>query len=240
MNPFSKSPEARARRRQRDLQRWSEPPTSWWGRFRAWSNMLLQDHGVFRLIYPNYHRLGKTGARSAQPSPGLLARFAREGGRTVISLRGGMLFGSLPLEILACEKLGLTFTRVRVRSRELPSREEFRELVRTMREAEAPVLYHCKSGADRAGFVSVLHMHLIEGQPLEQALGQLSARYGHFKHAKTGILDRFYETCLAETAESGMGLEEWVETRYDPAAIKAGFRSTGPMSWVVEKILRRE
>ncbi|GIX13058.1 MAG: protein-tyrosine-phosphatase [Paracoccaceae bacterium] len=201
--------------------------------------MLLADHGIFRLVWPNYHWLSPRAARSAQPSPGLIRRFAREGGRSVISLRGGLMFGSLPLEIEACAEAGLSFTRITARSRQLPSREEFAELVAVMRAAEPPVLYHCKSGADRAGFVSVLHMHLIEGQPLPQAMRQLSWRYGHLRHAKTGILDRFFETYLAE-AEPGEGLEDWVRHRYDPARVAAGFRPMLAPAILVDRILRRE
>lgn len=202
--------------------------------------MLVADHGILRLVYPNYHWLSPRAARSAQPSPGLIRRFAREGGRTVVSLRGGLMFGSLPLEIEACAAAGLAFRRIQVRSRGLPSRDEFALIVRTMREVAPPVLYHCKSGADRAGFVSVLHMHLIEGQPLEQALSQLSLRYGHVRQARTGILDAFFETYAAETAGTGVGLEAWVATRYDPGAIRAAFGSRGWANWLVDRVLRRE
>ena len=126
-----------------------------------------------------------------------------------------------------------------VRSRQLPSAQEFQALIRTMREVQPPVLYHCKSGADRAGFVSVLHMHLIEGQPLRQAMSQLSLRFGHFSRAKTGVLDRFFETYLDE-ARPGQDLESWVESDYDPGRIAAEFRPGYGLSWIVDRILRRE
>jgi protein tyrosine phosphatase (PTP) superfamily phosphohydrolase (DUF442 family) len=236
---FRSDSDSRAARRARDLERWSRPPATRGERIGAWANMLLADHGIFRMIYPNYHWLSPRAARAAQPSPGLIRRFAREGGRSVISLRGGLMFGSLPLEIEACAEAGLSFTRITARSRQLPSREEFAALVAAMRAAEPPVLYHCKSGADRAGFVSVLHMHLIEGQPLAQALSQLSLRYGHVRQAKTGVLDCFFETYLAE-AQPGEGLEDWVRERYDPARIAAGFRPALGAGWLVDRVLRRE
>lgn len=229
---------SRIQRRARDAARWSDPPEGWWQRLAAWTNMLIADHGIFRLLYANYHWLSPRAARSAQPSPGLIRRFAREGGRSVISLRGGLMFGSLPLEIEACAAAGLTFQRITARSRQLPSREEFKEIVATLRAAEAPVLYHCKSGADRVGFVSVLHMHLIEGQPLAQAIEQLSLRYGHVRAAKTGILDHFFATYLKEA--DGESLEEWVTTRYDPERVAKGFRPSIGAGWIVDWILRRE
>ncbi|MEM9049087.1 MAG: sulfur transferase domain-containing protein [Pseudomonadota bacterium] len=235
---FRPDPASRIQRRERDAARWSEPPRGWSGRLGAWANMLIADHGIFRLIYANYHWLSPRAARSAQPSPGLIRRFAGAGGRSVISLRGGLMFGSLPLEMEACAAAGLTFRRITARSRQLPSRTEFAEIVATMRTAEPPVLYHCKSGADRVGFVSVLHMHLIEGQPLREAIGQLSLRYGHIKAAKTGILDHFFETYLHEA--DGDSLEHWVATRYDPTRVAKSFRPGFGAGLLVDGLLRRE
>ncbi len=236
---LGKTPEGRLARRERDLARWTGPITGRWARLGAWINMLFVDHGIFRAIYPNFHWLSPRAARAAQPSPGLIRRFAAAGGRSVISLRGGLLFGSLPLEAEACAALGLGFQRLTVRSRALPRPEEFRALVAAMRAAETPVLYHCKSGADRAGFVSVLHMHLIEGQPLGQAMDQLSWRYGHFRSARTGVLDHFFRTYLAETG-GAVPLETWVDTLYDPARVQASFRPSGPLAWLVDRVLARE
>ena len=55
------------------------------------------------------------------------------------------------------------------------------------------MLMHCKSGADRAGLMSVLYRFLHEGVPLKEATQELSLKYGHFRQADTGILDYFFE-----------------------------------------------
>ena len=55
------------------------------------------------------------------------------------------------------------------------------------------IILHCKSGADRAGFVAALYLIVHEGRSVDEALRQLSARYGHFRFSKTGILDAFFE-----------------------------------------------
>lgn len=233
------APDPRLARKARAESRWSRPIRGPADRLVAWVNMLVVDHGLLRLLHPNYHWMTPRAARAAQPSPGLIRRFAREGGRSVLSLRGGMMFGSLPLEIEACAREGLSFRRIKVKSRQLPAREDFRAILAAMRAAEPPVLYHCKSGADRAGFVAVLHMHLIEGQPLRDALAQLSLRYGHVREAKTGLLDRFFEAYLEETGGS-IGLEDWVETAYDPARIAREFRAGGWANLLVDRLLRRE
>ena len=50
--------------------------------------MLFVDHGIFRLVYPNSHRLSDKAWRSAQPAPHQIRRFAKAGIRTIVNLRG--------------------------------------------------------------------------------------------------------------------------------------------------------
>ena len=40
-------------------------------------------------------------------------------------------------------------------------------------EIEYPAMMHCKSGADRAGVMSVLYMHFRQKKPISEALRQL-------------------------------------------------------------------
>ena len=51
-----------------------------WDRLKAWSNMLLTDHGVFRLLYLNRHQVTPNFWRAAQPAPGDI-KAAAEAGR---------------------------------------------------------------------------------------------------------------------------------------------------------------
>ena len=61
---------------------------------------------------------------------------------------------------------------------------------------------------------------------------QLTLRYGHFRFAKTGILDAFFERYRREGEAKGMPFLEWVERTYDPEALKRDFRpASGPTSW---------
>ncbi|MEL6584241.1 MAG: tyrosine-protein phosphatase [Pseudomonadota bacterium] len=212
------------------------------GRRTAWRDMLLNDHGLIRAVYPNRHRLGSHGWRAAQPSPKDVRFFAEQGVKTIISLRGGRQFGSLPLEMEACADAGVTFIVQRLFSRSLLPREELQEFIEVMRRVEKPVMYHCKSGADRAGFASALHMHLIEGVPVEEARGQLSLRYLHVKAAKTGVLDYFFEAFLDAKGTSDLTLEDWIATEYDHKALQADFasRGNGGLGWLVERVLGRE
>ena len=54
-------------------------------------DMLVIDHGVFRLFYVNRHRLGDRAWRSAQPAPHHIRALKRRGLRTIINLRGELI-----------------------------------------------------------------------------------------------------------------------------------------------------
>jgi protein tyrosine/serine phosphatase len=102
------------------------------------------------------------------------------------------------------------------------------------------VLFHCKSGADRAGMMATLYLHLHEGMELRRAMRQLSLFYGHVRQARTGVIDYFFERYLAETRGQAMPLLDWVERHYDPAELNATFRESGFARFVVNDLLRRE
>lgn len=227
------------RRRQRRIERWARPLESRWDRLRAWTNMIFVDHGFFRYVYLNLHPVGARAWRAAQPAPHHLRAFARRGGRTVVSLRGGQFFGSLPLEREACAAAGLAFHNFVLRSRSLPTREELAEAKRLFETIEYPALFHCKSGADRAGFMSALYLVLAEGRPVAEAKGQLSLRFGHVRQGKTGVLDAFFEAYERETS-GRIPLSEWIATGYDREAVIASHESSRLGRLVTDTVLRRE
>lgn len=239
LNRF-RSPETRNARRLARIARWNRPITSFGERVRAWINMLFVDHGIFRLIYLNLHEVAPGFYRSAQPVPHQLTRFARMGGRTVVYLRGGREHGSWQLEQEACESLGLKLEEFVVRSRGAPGREEMLRAGAFFSQLEKPVLVHCKSGADRAGFVSALYMLLVEKVSADEALKQLSWRYGHFRHAPTGILDAFFERYRDEGEKRGIPFETWIAEQYDPQALEREFRAGLISEIIVDRIMRRE
>jgi hypothetical protein len=58
------------------------------GRLASYVDMLFVDHGIIRLAYLNRHRLGPRAWRCAQPAPHHIRKFAQQGVRTIINLRG--------------------------------------------------------------------------------------------------------------------------------------------------------
>ena len=103
-----------------------------------------------------------------------------------------------------------------------------------------PALMHCKSGADRAGLGAALYRILHLGHPVEAAMAELGWKYGHFKRAKTGVLDFFFATYVARNRQSPIGFLEWVDTEYNRLDMHNRFRAEGWASLIVDKVLHRE
>lgn len=205
-----------------------------------WADMLLVDHGLFRLAYLNLHRLGSNAWRSAQPAPNQIAHIARLGVRTIVNLRGPRWCGSYWLEQQACHRHGIRLVDYQVRSRAAPSRAEVlgaRDLFRTL---QGPVLLHCKSGADRAGLMSTLYLIAVEGVPVSEARAQLALRFGHIRQSDTGVLDHFFECYLEADAQSPIAFFDWVENVYDADEVKRSFAAAGWANLITNRILRRE
>jgi protein tyrosine/serine phosphatase len=206
----------------------------------SYLDMLLVDHGIFRMAYANVHRISDRAWRSAQPAPHHIERFARSGIRTIVNLRGERQCGSYWLEQEACVRHGLKLVNFQIRSRAAPTREELAGARRLFQEIEYPILMHCKSGADRAGLMSVLYRFVHEGVPLKEAKKELSLRYGHIRQAHTGILDYFFEKYLEDNAKRPMPFFDWVDNVYDPDELKRTFQSKGWANRIVDSVLRRE
>ena len=217
------------------------------GRRRAWRELMLGDHGALRKFYDNTHEVvaGKMW-RTYQPSPAHLRRWKERGVKTVINLRGDKPSGFLHLEREACAALGLDLRTFHVFSREAPSRETLYGARDLFQSIAYPAVMHCKSGADRAGLMAALFLFLHEGRPLDEALEQLSFRYGHIRRAKTGVLDYAFVRYIEFAKANNYALDDqgaffnWIDARYDPAAMKAAFK---PAPWGVllaDVILRRE
>ncbi len=239
INRFLK-PETRYARRMARIARWDRPLDGPAGRARAWVNMLLVDHGVFRLAYLNKHRVSDRLWRSAQPAPHQLARLKAEGVRTVVNLRGGREHGSWQLQKDACDRLGIHLVEFVVRSRGAPDRETLLSAKAFFDTIEYPAVLHCKSGADRAGFVAALYLVVFEGKSLDEAQRQLSMRFGHFRFSKTGILDAFFDLYRRDGEAKGIPFLTWIETRYDPEDLERNFRPSFWSHLLVDKIMRRE
>lgn len=204
-------------------------------------DLAIIDHGVFRFIYANRHKVSDKVWRSAQPAPSAIALFARRGVRTIVNLRGDRDCGSYRLERAACLRHGIELVDFKAaRARAAPDRAFFHDARALFESIEYPMAMHCKSGADRAGLMSALYLIFQEGRPVEEARRALSLRYGHIRQARTGILDAVFESYLAHNKVSPSGFLDWIDNHYDPALLTERFRSRRWGNFVVDGILRRE
>jgi len=211
-------------------------------RLRAFFDMWLVDHGFIRDLYCNIHRVDAKVWRGAQPSPRHLRWAKRQGIRTIVNLRGRREdCGSYILEREACETLGLTLVDFPIRSRSPLDRETLKAAVALFDRVDYPVLLHCKSGADRAGFMATLYQFTQAGIPLQDAMRrQLSPAFGHIRQAKTGVIDFFFESYLAADRQRKIAFLDWVEQDYQRDRLDAAFKEDWRWGIIVNYVLRRE
>lgn len=233
------------------IEGWAEAPPAVpltpWKRLLGQLDFWLVDHGFLRALYANRFALDGPFYRSNQPSQQQIRWLAEHVGiKTIINLRGyNPTQGRYQLEAEACEAWEIALINTRVHSRGLPTARQINLLKDLIDHMRLPALAHCKSGADRAGFFAVLYCHFRLGQPIAEAARQLHWRYGHFKSAKTGILDHFFETYLvaAQSAQNqgeALAFIDWVNTAYDREAMEQNFKPRGFANFWVDWILRRE
>lgn len=205
----------------------------------AWVDMLVVDLGLLRLPVNRPEEVVPGVWRSNQPAPWRLKRLADQGFHSVLNLRGESQSGSFHLERHYCEQYGLGLTSVRLSSRRPPQIDRLLQVVNTLNQAPKPLLLHCKSGADRAGLIAAIAV-LLAGEDVNLARTQLSLKYFHIKQASTGMMDHVIETYIKAHAETGVTFQEWVTHEYDPAKVAASFHSSGLLTFLVDRVLRRE
>lgn len=215
--------------------------TSTPGRNRAERELILGDHGFLRETFQNLHAISDEMWRSNQPNPRQIAEHVRlRGIKTIINLRGPSTRGYYLLEQEACAENGVELIDFQVFSRDTPTVEKVLEAKALFDRIEYPALMHCKSGADRAGLMSVLYMVFRMGEPVSTAISQLSKRYLHMREGKTGLLDAFFDTYLAAERATVIGFEDWLTTEYDRIKVKEDFLKSGRAKWRLDSLLGRE
>ena len=187
------------------------------------------------------HRVSDRLWRSAQPAPHQLAWYKAQGVRTVVNLRGGREHGSWQLQKEACDRLGLTLVDFVVRSRAAPDRRVDSRRQGLLRR-RSTIRRCCTASRAPTGPASSPRSTSSSTRAgrSEEALRQLSLRYGHFRFAKTGILDAFFERYREEGEAQGVAFLDWVERIYDPDALEREFRPRFWSDFIVDRIMRRE
>lgn len=210
------------------------------GRTKAHLDLWIVDHGFCRIFWLNRRRVSPKMERSGYLLPYHIRSLPRRGVRTLVNLRGYNDSGWYHVEVDACHRAGLEFVDFGVRSRAAPRKADIFGAEQLFDTIRYPAVMHCKSGADRAGLMSVLYLMLHERRPVEEAMRHLHWQYGHVRHAKTGIIDYFFERYRRDNARAPIDFLDWVDRVYDPEELTRCFGSSGWANLLIDGVLRRE
>ncbi len=152
----------------------------------------------FLQISGNFHTV-ETGKlyRSAQPSGSGIRAYAQSLGiKSVLNLRGrhpGEAW--YDDEIGVSNELGLFHADLALSATRELTDAQLKELEIVLRDAPAPILVHCKGGADRTGLAAALFELNIQKRPVDKAAAQLSWVYGHWPYfwSRSAAMDRSFE-----------------------------------------------
>jgi protein tyrosine/serine phosphatase len=210
------------------------------GRKKAERDFWWSDHAFLRANFQNAHQISPRMWRTNQPSPAQLAVWKDKGIKTIINLRGDTDTSYTALEKEACARLGLDLIFLPTESRGGPYVDRLLKARQAFDTMAYPALMHCKSGADRAGLMSVFFLYLYEGVPLAQARQQLDYKYLHVSAGKTGVLGFFWDEWAKVEATGRTDFWTWLTTEYNRDALMAAFKPTAFGSWLTDRLLKRE
>jgi len=118
--------------------------------------------------------------RSAQLQEGLGTVLRQNRIATVLNLRGGSDRDPwYRNEVEATGEAGADFYDFPLKPNRKPTRAELLALVDLFERCRYPILFHCKSGADRTGMVSGLYLMTRADTPPEEAVKAFSIVHSH-------------------------------------------------------------
>lgn len=181
------------------------------------------DHAFLRILWTNFFEIAPGVYRSNQPTHARFKKYAAMGIKTVINLRGEDKRAQYLFERESCEALGLTLVNAKLWARSAAKRHRIAHVIDVLRAAERPMMFHCKSGADRAGFVAAMYLMVFEGKSVAEARKMLGLKYIHLKNTKTGVQDYILDVYDARNKRDPIGFEQWIRTEYAGGAIQKAY-----------------
>ncbi|MEO1958224.1 MAG: dual specificity protein phosphatase family protein [Nautiliaceae bacterium] len=201
---------------------------------REFFKVISEEHNFLNLFWFNFHKVDNGVYRSAQLTPWRLKKMIKKYGiKTIINLRGNNKNYLYKREKEICEEMGVEYYSVSLLSRspEKIRKEELEKLVNILKNAKKPLLFHCKAGADRTGFVAVL-WHILKGRDKEWAIKkELRLKYLYLPWSKAGKIKRVFELY------DGGDFVEWFDKNRDKFK---EFKSSKFGDFLADKVLRKE
>ena len=203
---------------------------------REFLRIITEEHNFINLFWTNFHKVDEGVYRSAQLTPWKLKKLIKKYKiKTIINLRGNHKNYLYQKEKEICAKFGVDYYTISLSSRS-PHKiriEELKKLINLLKNAKKPLLFHCKAGADRTGFVAVLY-HILNGKDKKEAIKkELNLRYAYIDFSKAGRIKKLFE--LYDEKEDF--LEWFVKNR---EKIENSYKSNKLADFIYDKILRRE
>ncbi|WP_456470105.1 tyrosine-protein phosphatase [Caminibacter sp.] len=197
--------------------------------------ILTEEHNFLNLFWVNFHKVDDGVYRSAQILPWRLKKIIKKYGiKTIINLRGDNKNYLYRLEKKICKEMGVEYHTVSIKSRkpESVSKEEYIKLEKILKTSKKPLLFHCKAGADRTGFVAVL-WHLLQGRDKNWAIKkELRLKYMYLPWSKAGKIKKIFEFYDGKS-----DFVEWFDKNRDKFK---EFKSNSLADFISDKVLRKE
>ena len=206
------------------------------GRFWARIHYHLFDHAFLRVFWTNHKEIAPGVFRSNQPTEWRFISYHAKGLRSVLNLRGWDVYAHYQYEERICQKLGMRLENIKLNARNAPQSEAINAIVDCLGKMEKPLLFHCKSGADRAGLVSAIYLMVYEGASVQEAMKQLSFRHVHVDFTATGVLDYFLWTFEERLNLGNIAFLDWVNSEYDPETLQEAFEKRRPLAETLESM----
>ena len=206
------------------------------GRFWARIHYHLFDHAFLRVFWTNHKEIAPGVFRSNQPTEWRFISYHAKGLRSVLNLRGWDVYAHYQYEERICQKLGMRLENIKLNARNAPQSADINAVVDCLGKMEKPLLFHCKSGADRAGLVSAIYLMVYEGVSVQEAMKQLSFRHVHLDFTATGVLDYFLRTFEERLNHGNIAFLDWVNSEYDPATLQEAFEKRRPLAETLESM----
>ncbi len=206
------------------------------GRFWARIHYHLFDHAFLRVFWTNHKEIAPGVFRSNQPTEWRFISYHAKGLRSVLNLRGWDVYAHYQYEERICQKLGMRLENIKLNARNAPQSEDINAIVDCLGKMEKPLLFHCKSGADRAGLVSAIYLMVYEGASVQEAMKQLSFRHVHVDFTATGVLDYFLWTFEERLNLGNIAFLDWVNSEYDPETLQEAFEKRRPLAETLESM----
>jgi len=111
--------------------------------------------------------------------------------KTILNLRGAKPNKKwYQYEKNFCKEHNITLIDFKISDKKIQEIETMKKLISIVKNAQKPILIHCRAGADRTGLVSALYLYSIRDK---NASRMLSIKYGHIPFGPTKAMDESFK-----------------------------------------------